>query len=87
MNLHFHTPVLDGVFTDAPGSALAFHPTPAPSDAEVAAVLGTKVASSTSRSALAPEASAVGRVNSWAMREKPKRVGSFLGKIAWPCSR
>jgi hypothetical protein len=29
------------VFTAAPGSALAFHPAPAPSDAEVAAALAT----------------------------------------------
>jgi hypothetical protein len=38
-NLHFHTLVLDGVFTEDPGGALAFHPAPAPSDAEVAAAL------------------------------------------------
>jgi len=41
MNVHFHTLVLDGVFTEAPGGALTFHPAPAPSDAEVAAVLAT----------------------------------------------
>jgi hypothetical protein len=29
-NLHFHTLVLDGVFIEEPGDALAFHPTPAP---------------------------------------------------------
>ena len=40
-NLHFHTLVLDGLFTEAPGGALAFHPAPAPSDAEVAAALAT----------------------------------------------
>jgi len=40
-NLHFHTLVLDGVFTEEPGGALAFHPAPAPSDAEVAAALAT----------------------------------------------
>ena len=40
-NLHFHTLVLDGVFTDAPGGALAFHPAPGPSDAEVAAALAS----------------------------------------------
>jgi Putative transposase len=39
VNLHFHTLALDGVFTEAPGGALAFHPAPAPSDAEVAAAL------------------------------------------------
>ena len=40
-NLHFHTLVLDGVFAEDPGGALAFHPAPAPSDAEVAAALAT----------------------------------------------
>jgi len=40
-NLHFHTLVLDGVFTEAPEGALTFHPAPAPSDAEVAATLAT----------------------------------------------
>jgi hypothetical protein len=33
--------VLDGVFSEAPGGALAFHPAPGPSDAEVAAALTT----------------------------------------------
>ena len=41
VNLHFHTLVLDGVFTEAPGGALAFHPAPGPSNAEVAAALAT----------------------------------------------
>src|SRR5262245_58615404 len=40
-NLHFHTLVLDGVFTEASGGALAFHPAPGPSDIEVAAALAT----------------------------------------------
>jgi hypothetical protein len=39
VNLHFHTLVLDGVFTEAPGGALALHTAPGPSDAEVAATL------------------------------------------------
>src|ERR1700675_982557 len=38
-NVHFHTLVLDGVFTETPGGALLFHPAPAPTDAEVAAAL------------------------------------------------
>lgn len=38
-NLHFHTLVLDGVFSDGAGGALAFHPAPAPSDPGVAAAL------------------------------------------------
>jgi hypothetical protein len=33
--------VLDGVFSDEPGGALAFHPAPGPSEAEVAAALAT----------------------------------------------
>jgi hypothetical protein len=37
----FHTLVLDGVFTEAPGGALAFHPAPGPSDIEVVAALAT----------------------------------------------
>src|SRR6266851_5211062 len=41
VNLHFHTLVLDGVFSDGDAGALEFHPAPAPSDAEVAAVLAT----------------------------------------------
>ena len=41
VNLHFHTLVLDGVFTGAPRGALAFQPAPAPTDAEVAAALAT----------------------------------------------
>jgi hypothetical protein len=40
-NVHFHTLVLDGVFTEAPGGALLFHPAPAPPDVEVAAALAT----------------------------------------------
>jgi hypothetical protein len=40
-NLHFHTLVLDGVFTEAPDGTLTFHPAPGPSDAEVAAALAT----------------------------------------------
>src|SRR5262245_16948531 len=40
-NLHFHTLVLDGVFSEAPGGALAFHPARGPSDAEVTAALAT----------------------------------------------
>ena len=41
INVHFHTLVLDGVFTESTGGALAFHPAPGPSDAEVAAALAT----------------------------------------------
>jgi len=41
VNLHFHTLVLDGVFSEGDAGTLEFHPAPAPSDAEVAAVLAT----------------------------------------------
>jgi hypothetical protein len=40
-NLHFHTLVLDGMFSEGAAGTLAFHPAPAPSDAEVAAALAT----------------------------------------------
>jgi Putative transposase len=40
-NIHFHTLVLDGVFTGAPGDALTFQPAPGPSDAEVAGLVAT----------------------------------------------
>jgi len=41
VNVHFHTLLLDGVFTEGPEGALTFHPAPGPSDAEVAAALAT----------------------------------------------
>jgi hypothetical protein len=41
VDVHFHTLVLDGVFTEAPGGALTFHPAPGPSDTEVATALAT----------------------------------------------
>ena len=41
VNLHFHTLVLDGVFSEGDARTLEFHPAPAPSDAEVAAALAT----------------------------------------------
>jgi hypothetical protein len=39
VNPHFHTLALDGVFIDGRSGTLEFHPTPAPSDDEVAKVL------------------------------------------------
>jgi len=41
LNVHFHTVVLDGVFSQGRSGALEFHPAPAPSDEEVARVLDT----------------------------------------------
>ena len=39
LNVHFHTLVLDGVFTSAAPDTVRFHPTPPPTDAEVARLL------------------------------------------------
>jgi len=41
LNVHFHTLVLDGVFTEGEGGALRFRPLPPPTDEEVGAVLAT----------------------------------------------
>jgi hypothetical protein len=41
LNIHFHTLVLDGVFSEARPWQLTFHPTPPPGDADVAQVLAT----------------------------------------------
>ena len=41
LNVHFHTLVLDGVFTEGENGALHFRPLPPPTDEEVGAVLAT----------------------------------------------
>ncbi len=41
LNLHFHTLVLDGVFTEGAGDTLRFQPAPPPTNAEVGRVLAT----------------------------------------------
>ena len=41
LNVHFHTLVLDGVFTETETGVLRFHPAPPPSDEEVARLLAT----------------------------------------------
>jgi len=41
LNVHFHTLVLDGVFSEARPGPLTFHPAPPPSDDDVAHVLAT----------------------------------------------
>jgi len=38
LNVHFHTLMLDGIYSFAPGRAPMFHPVPAPTDEDVAAV-------------------------------------------------
>jgi hypothetical protein len=41
LNVHFHTLVLDGVFTEGEDGALRFRPLPPPTDEEIGAVLAT----------------------------------------------
>ena len=41
LNVHFHTLILDGVFTERAGDTLRFQPTPPPTDEEVGRVLAT----------------------------------------------
>jgi hypothetical protein len=41
LNVHFHTLVLDGVFTEGKDGALHFRPLPSPADEETGAVLAT----------------------------------------------
>ncbi|MGH7323535.1 MAG: transposase [Candidatus Rokuibacteriota bacterium] len=41
LNIHFHTLVLDGVFTNSAQEGPRFHPTPPPADAEVTRLLST----------------------------------------------
>lgn len=41
LNVHFHTLVLDGVFTEGEGGTLHFRPLPPPPDDEVGVVLAT----------------------------------------------
>ena len=74
-NLHFHTLVLDGVFTEALGGALTFHPAPGPSDAEVAAALATirhRVQRLLVRHGLEPGDDATGRASRYDTRA-PRR--------------
>lgn len=39
LNVHFHTLMIDGVYEIRPNGAAVFHPVPAPSDADVAALV------------------------------------------------
>jgi hypothetical protein len=59
LNVHFHTLVLDGVFTNAAPDSVRFHPTPPPTDAEVARLLTairSRVLRLLGRRGLGPEA-------------------------------
>lgn len=40
LNVHFHTLMMDGVYQIAPHGVAVFHPVPAPTDADVATVIG-----------------------------------------------
>jgi hypothetical protein len=83
--------VLHGVFTEDPGGALAFHPAPAPSDAEVAAALATirhRVQRLLLRRGLEPGDDATGPADRLA-DESPVLAGivgaSVQGRVAcWP---
>ena len=77
-NLHFHTLVLDDVFTEDAEGALAFHPAPEPSDAAVAAALATirhRVQRLLVRHGLEPDgAPAAARMLVLAMLTRPERA-------------
>ncbi len=88
VNLHFHTLALDGVFSEGPEGALAFHPAPAPSDAEVAEALATvrhRVRRLLVRRGLEPGDDATGPVDRLA-EESPVLAGivgaSVQGRVA-----
>ena len=83
--------MLDGVFTEAPGGALAFHPAPGPSDAEVAAALATirqRVQQLLVRHGLEPADEATGPADQLA-DESPVLAGivgaSVQGRVALGC--
>jgi hypothetical protein len=88
VNVHFHSVVLDGVFTEDPEGALTFHPAPGPSDAEVAAALATirqRVRRPLVRHGLEPGADAAGPADPLA-EESPVLAGivgaSVQGRVA-----
>jgi hypothetical protein len=88
VNLHFHTLVLNRVFTEAPGGALAFQPAPAPSDVEVAAALAAirhRVQQRLVRRGLEPGDDATGPTDQLA-EESPVLAGivgaSMQGRVA-----
>jgi hypothetical protein len=63
LNPHFHTQVIDGVFTEQHDSTLTFHPLPAPTNAEVLAVLEVRISRSRERSDRRNVNSWIGHVN------------------------
>jgi hypothetical protein len=93
VNLHFHTLVLDGVFSEGDAGTLEFHPAPAPSDAEVAAVLATvrqRVRRLLGRRGLEPADDATGPADRLA-DESPVLAGivgaSVQGRWRWAPAR
>jgi hypothetical protein len=87
INPHFHTLVLDGVFRQAAGR-LEFHPTPGPSDAEVAEILSLirdRIQRLLQRRGLAPEDDATRPVDRLG-EESPLLAGlvsaSVQGRVA-----
>jgi hypothetical protein len=93
-NVRFDILVLDGVFTEAPGGALAFHPATWPSDAEVVAALATiryrRVQRLLVRHGLEPADDAAGLADRLA-EESPVLAGivgaSVQGRVALPGDR
>ena len=84
-NLHFHTLVLDGVFTDDPEGGLAFHPAPGPSDAQVATALATirqRVQRLLVRHGLEPADDATGPADRLA--DESPVLAEIIGAPIWP---
>jgi hypothetical protein len=87
-NPHFHTLALDGVFSHARSNGLEFHPAPAPSDDDVAAVLALirdRVGRLLRRRGLEPEDDTTGPVDRLA-EDAPLLAGivsaSVQGRVA-----
>jgi len=77
LNVHFHTLVLDGVFSEARPGPLTFHSAPPPSDEEVAHVLATVRARSGSCSPAV----------TWSPpTTRPRRTRSPKSRPSWPAS-
>jgi len=88
LNVHFHTLVLDGVFSEGCAGALEFHPAPPPTDEEVARVLAAvrrRVGRLLARCGLEPGDDGAGPADRFA-DESPTLAGmasaSVRGRIA-----
>jgi hypothetical protein len=87
LNIHYHTLVLDGVFTTSAPDAVQFHPLPPPTDAEVAHLVTTiraRILRLLGRRGLSPEAN-VSRADP-VVEESPALAGlssaSVQGRVA-----